>query len=373
MGDLRLRVNGKEYGGWKAVRVTRGIESVAGKFEVSVSDRWGGQSVPWPILEEDECTVLLDGHQVITGYVDQRRLSYSASDHELSVSGRDRTGALVDCSAVLTKWEYLNASLLAVATQLAKPFGIGVALQAGVGLPKPLPKLTIDPGDSPFDAIERACRMVGLLPISDGAGGLVLTRAGSARAGTALVEGRNILSASVDFDATGRFRTYKVVGQHQGSDEFSGIGPAAVVASATDPNVRRSARVLMVRAEGAVNPDYAKRRAQWEAKVRAGRGAAVSVRVQGWTQADGTLWPVNARVPVRSPLLGIDGELLITQVTHSLDGSGTTTDLSLKQPDAYSAEPVVTQASTARWDLSRPPMKAATTPTAPLPWEAPKW
>lgn len=348
MPDLRLRVGGREYGGWKAARVTRGIEAIAGAFELSIFDRWGGQDVPWPIAEEEECQLLIDDEVVITGYVDRRGLAYSAADHSMSVGGRDRTGALVDCSAVLSKWEYLNVPLLTLVTALAKPFGIAVTMQKGLVQPRPVQKLTIDPGDSAFDAIDRACRMAAVLPVSDGQGGLLLTRAGTARATTALVEGENILNASIDFEGSGRYRRYLVTGQHQGSDEYAGVGPAAVMGSALDNGVKRSNRVLMVRAESGLDAGYATRRAQWEAKVRAGRAEAVSISVQGWQQGNGKLWPANALVPVRSPYLGIDGEMLITQVTHVIDGSGgTTTSLAIKRPDAFIPEPVVAEGG--RW------------------------
>ncbi len=349
MSDLRLRVAGRDFGGWKTVRVTRGIEAIAGSFELQVSDRWGGQDTPWPIAEEDECVVYLDGEPVITGYVDRRSLSYGPEEHKLSVAGRDRTGILVDCSAVLSKWEFLNVSVETLARKLCEPFGIPVAVQSGLTLPK-VAKLTIDPGDSAFEALERACRLAGVLPIAYGEGAVMLTRAGSARATTSLVEGENILAGSAEYDATGRARRYVVMGQHQGSDGFFGASAAAIKGEARDEEVRRLARVLLIRAEGAVTLEFARHRAEWEAKVRAARGDSAMVSVQGWTQADGSLWPINALVPVWSPFLGVDGEMLITQATYSLDDQrGTTTDLSLKRPDAFLPEPKIAKGSSGAW------------------------
>lgn len=340
--DLRLRVNGADYGGWTSARVTRGIEALAGSFDVGVSDRWAGRAVAWPILEEDEVELLIDGETLITGYVDRPGRSIGAAEHGLTVGGRDRAGALVDCSAILDRWEFARIPLLAFAQKVAEPFGVSVSLQPGLAPPAPLPKVTIDPGDSAFDALERACRMAAVLPVSDGRGGIVLTRAGSARATTAIVEGENLLAGSRDADASGRFRRYVVVGQQQGTDEVSGASAAAVRGEATDLGVRRAERVLVVRAEGSVTPDYAKRRAEWEAKVRAGRADSVSVTVQGWRQGNGELWPVNALVPVRASYLGIDGEMLITQATYQIDSaSGRTTQLELRGPDAYLPEPAI--------------------------------
>ena len=44
--DLRLRVNGLEFSGWKGARVTRSMDSLCGSFELSVTDRWSGRSGP---------------------------------------------------------------------------------------------------------------------------------------------------------------------------------------------------------------------------------------------------------------------------------------------------------------------------------------
>ncbi len=338
---IKLFVNGREFSGWKSARVTRGIESIAGSFGLEVSERWGGQTAPWEIAEEDECELWIDQSLVISGYVDRRTLSYGPSEHSLGISGRDKTGALVDCSAALSKWEFKGVDVLTFVKRVCEPFGIVASLQSGV-LPGAAPaKLTVDPGDTAFEAIEKACRLAGLLPISDGAGGLVLTRAGASRVVTALVQGENILSASAEYDATGRFATYKVLGQHKGTDEFSGAPAATVKGTATDSNVRRTERVLIVRPEGNVTSEQAKVRAQWEAGVRAGRGDSVTVTVQGWTMGNGALWPVNALVSVRSPGIGVNGDLLITQATYSIDEGGTTTVLALRNPRAFLPESVV--------------------------------
>ncbi len=342
MADISLLVNGKDYAGWQSARVTRSIESVAGSFDLEVSDRWADQETPWPIFEEDECVLKVGSTRLITGYVDKRSLSYEANARRLSVSGRDRAGDLVDSSAILSKWEFKGMPVLELARNVAKPFGISVSLQAGLtnaSLPSPPKKHAINPGDSAFEVIEQACRLAGLLPVSDGNGGLVLTRAGKDRCSTELVQGENILAASADFDASARFRTYLVLGQHSGTDKYSGAKSSAAKGTAEDKNVRRSARKLLIRPDVAVTAAHAKQRAEWEASVRAARGDSVSVTVKGWQQGNGQVWPVNALVRVRSPLIGVDGEMLITQATFSVDSeSGTRTVLSLKNPQSFMPE-----------------------------------
>ena len=346
MANISLRVNGKEYAGWKTATVTRGIETIAGSFDLSVSERWSPDVAPWPISEEDECVVAVGSTKLITGYVDRRSLAFGPSEHTLTLAGRDKTGDLVDCSAnpLLEKWEFAGISVLKFAQQIAAPFGIRVTLQPGLTdakLPKPPKKLRIDPGDTAFTAIENACRLAALLPVSDGLGGLVLTRAGDTHTTTEIVEGENILAASADFDASGRFRNYHVLGQHKGTDEFNGVSANSVKGTATDLTVKRSHRTVIIRPEHSVTVESAKTRAQWEATTRAARAGTVSITVQGWTQGNGVVWPINALARVRSPKLGVDGDMLITQATYSIGEDGTKTVLTLKRPDAFLPEPTI--------------------------------
>lgn len=342
MPEISLLVNGRVYGGWKTARVTRGIESISGGFELSVSERWEAGAAPWPIYEGDECTLSLAGQRVITGYVDKRSVSYGAGEHSLSVSGRDKAGALVDCSYEGPPWEWLRTPVLKVVQDVAAQQTISVSLAPGLTPGSPPAKVSADPGDSCHNVIEKLCRKAGILAVSDGAGAVVLMRPGFARASTALVEGENILSASADFDGSSRFRRYVVLGQHQATDDWFGNGTAGVRGEASDATVTRASRVLVVRPEGNVTVESARRRAEWEATVRAARGDSVSVTVQGWTQADNTLWPVNALVSVRAPYLGVQGDMLISQVVYSVGEDGTKTALTLRRPDAFKPEPSVT-------------------------------
>lgn len=335
--SLEIVVNGRRYGGWKSIHVTRSIESLSGSFVLEVSDRWGAASEPWPIVEEDACRVEIDGVTVIDGYIDERSLSADANSRALSYSGRDRSAVLVDCSAVLPKWTYYGVKLAEFAAAVAKPFGIAVTLQPGLALPA-IGKVAISPGDSAYEAIRRAAGEEGVLIVSDGAGGVLITRAGHGRA-AALVEGQNILAASVAYNGAERFRRYVVSTQAFGTDEAAGDA-TRIQADATDEGVRRPERVLLLRPERGYSRADARKRADWEARIRAARAETVTITVLGWKQPSGDLWPLNAIAPVQAPrLIGVDGDMLISQVEHATSDAGQITILRLVRPDAFTPEP----------------------------------
>ena len=331
--DLWLAVNGRRYTGWKSARVTRSIESLAGSFDLEVSDRWSESEEPWPIAEEDECRIMIGDKTVIQGYVEDRRHSISGSSISLSYSGFDRTASLVDCS-VTGKFSWKKLTILDLAKALCEPFDIKVSLQHEVALSQ-IAKVSASPGDSVYDVLGKEAKDQGVLLVSDGSGGLRITRAGFDRA-SPLIEGENVKEASVSYSGRTRYRTYRIVSQAPGTDAAFGSS-AHALAESKDLGVRRSSRVLLLRPENGLRAADAKRRADWEARTRAARAERVSVVVQGWS-VDGAPWPVNALTNVRIPSLGIDGDMLISQVDHML-GDSTTTQISLVRPDAFSPEP----------------------------------
>jgi prophage tail gpP-like protein len=200
-----------------------------------------------------------------------------------------------------------------------------------------IPVHKIEPGESAWECLERALRQRELMAMPDSKGGIVIVAIGTGRATTALVQGQNVLSASADFDAKGRFSEYRVLAQNKGSDTESGKAVASVLGIAKDPTVGRY-RPHIITGESPKDAATAKRRAAWEASVRAGRSSSVEVTVQGWRQGDGTLWPLNAMCRATLPFLRIDQDLMIGKVVHKFGSGGTTTTLTLRSPAAYAQE-----------------------------------
>lgn len=347
MTDIRLVVAGYAWDRWKSARVIRTIDAVSGSFQLGLAGIGSSGASRWPIREEDECQILLGGEPVITGWVDKWDASLTPTDRKITVSGRDKTGALVDNSAVLKDWEYFDVDVVGLARKLAAPFGVEVLSDLRRPVER-LRKVAIDRGTSAWEVLGAACKMAGVLAIANGEGKLVIARPATAQTVTALVEGVNIISISASHDASSRFAEYIVTGQRTGGEDLTSEDSVSVRASARDAAVRRKNRVLMVRADTEATPGDARRRAEWEAIVRAGKAESVTVQVQGWTQNGVDLWPVNALVDVRCPTLGINGRMLIAQAAFSLDpDAGETTELELLRPDAYAPKPVVLK--TTQW------------------------
>jgi prophage tail gpP-like protein len=343
--DLKvlLMVEGVDWYGWKTVEVTQQMDAVAGSFSLGLADKWEHGSEAIPLAAGLACELAYGDHPMINGYIGKFRPAFSATDHSITVSGRDKSADLVDCSAIHKPGHWQGLTLDQLAAILAEPFGVGVTVEGDVG--EPFPSFKLEQGESVFEALDRACKQREILAMPDGAGNIVLLRVGSRKASTALVQGKNILSSSADFDLDDRYSDYIVQGQQPGNDDIWGDGAAAVSAGAKDPAVKRY-RPFIVRAEDQVNASSAKARAEWECAVRAARAVSVDISVQGWLDGD-ALWAANSLVPVEIPYLRIEQELLIAKVVFSKGEQGTITKLTCRDPNAFLPEPKKKEAAAA--------------------------
>lgn len=329
--SIELKVKGGIFSGWERMEIKTGIEQIAGTFQLGITERWPGQDTPTPIMPGFDCEVLLDGATVITGYVDSSDINYDENSHTVSISGRDKTGDLVDCCAIHKTGQWTNRTLFQIAKDICAPFDIKVINQTDEG--DPLPPVNIQEGERAFELLDRMARMRAVLLVSDGLGNLIITRAGKQRIATDLVEGVNIKRAQGKFDWKERFSHYVVKGQHRAVDGESADSARGPSGTANDTVINRY-RPMIVLAEDQGHIASLQQRAEWEKNVRIGRANRATITVQGWNHTDG-LWRPNGLVRLRSPMLYADIDLLIAQVTYKLDSGGTTTDLELCRPEAF--------------------------------------
>lgn len=340
-----LNVGGQRHEGWTNVSVTLSIEAIAGSFELGLTELWPDQPTRRVVKPGQECTLSIDDDLLITGRVDEAAPEYNAVSHSISITGRDATGDLVDCSALNEPGEWKNVGLVAIAASVCKPFAISVSAQTDTG--KPFTRFAMQPGESAFEVIERACRARAVLPVSDGNGGLVFARAGTARRQTALVYGENIVQAEAAFSDIERYSQYIVRGQQPGDDSWGAQVASEPEARAEDPAIGRY-RPLVILAEVPEGQSF-EDRAKWEATVRAGRARKANYTVQGWRDEGGALWRPNALVKVDDTMLGINETMLITSVTFSRSEDGTTTQLSLVKPSSYELIALVDEEEDGLW------------------------
>jgi Mu-like prophage tail protein gpP len=338
VSEVALEIDGVDHQGWTAVEITKSMETLCGSFRLVLTSppgKQGGLS-PMNILPGVKAKVSIDGQALIDGYIDTVELAIEAERHEIRASGRDKTGDLVDCSVVNGTGEWKNLKLEALVTKLVEPFGITVKTEVDTG--EAIPKFNVEQGMTVFEAVQKVCALRACLGISDESGNLVITRAGSEKSSTNIVEGENLLDGRATYDYTERFSEYVVKGQKQSKDNESADTTTKVKGVVKDANIERYRPMLLI-ADGQVDKAKADVRARWEAAVRRGRSRSYELTVQGWADSQGKIWKINRLLTLKAPSLGVNTELLTAEVTFTLDDGGELCKIKMLAPETYTPEP----------------------------------
>jgi len=343
-----LEVNGVAYSDFTSISVNRRLDALCAQFSFEAV-RIG--NTPLPFKGGEACRILDEGDLILTGNIERLDVNYAVGSHNITLSGRDKTGDIVD-SSLRAVGDFNPPITLKRCIQLAiRDIGASLSVidRSGVeSFQSAADMVAPEPGQGAFEFIEKLSRKRQVLLTSDGAANVVITRAASTRSTGALqnilgAADNNIVSGSISYDGTGRFRDYTFA---------SSLNPIALIKAGvtdlvdiasqsgdvTDATIRRG-RQLVLQSESSLSSGNNRERALWEADLRKARGRLYSVTVHGFRTGDGDLWAVNTVVPVVDDFAGINGDMLINEVTfnYSVD-QGSTTAITLVPPNAYTLE-----------------------------------
>jgi len=334
--------NNKVFDGFKNVGISKSMTSLAGSFQIAMTDKWQVEKEDFELTPGSRIHCHLGKQAIFEGWVDRFNISISSGARNITISGRDRTADLVDCSHVGPS-EFNELGLLAIATQMCAHFSIKVLNPDGVDLGAKFSKFTVRQGESVFEALNRAAKQREIILLTSTHGNLILTKRANKRAGTELVEGINMTLTGATFDNTERFSDYIVKGQQPGV-----LGDAKTAsqskATASDLGITRT-RPLVIINDNATDIDSAQKKANFENAFRAAKGFEISCSVIDWRKEDGSMWDINELVPVYAPSVGVRETLLVKSVNFNLSESGRSADLVLVRKDAFLFEKTKTQSS----------------------------
>ena len=333
---ITVEVNGLAYEGWLQSDVERSIEAICGTFSIPVA-MVPGQ--PPAIKRQDAVKVRIAGTVVITGFVLAAEPFYSRNDCGFQITGRDRTGDLVRCSAIHKGGQWRNAKLEQVCKDLVTPYGIEVKVEADTGAA--LQDFKLAHGETVVDALSRAARLRGVLVTRDDDGRLLLTKAGTLKFGGAIVRGQNVISMQGIGTDEQRHSEYIVYGQQNCVGDFEVA--RGLKAMAKDPEITRY-MPLVINADGNTTQAELQTLVDHTARVRRGHAYGFKYVVEGWTH-QGKPWPLNQRVPIYDDIAGLSGEeWLICSVRQHCDlKEGDVTELVVRPIEAYDTAPLKTK------------------------------
>ncbi len=389
-----MTVNGQVFDAWTRAEVTRDLGDISGSFLFDYDDRerfakllpaFNPAALAQALEPGPAVRVVIDGDLALVGHLVDVNVELGPDGMQASVFGLDRTGDLVECSANPEgPMEYLGLDLLGIVSRLAAPFGMTARAETDVG--DPFPHFSLDVGETVMSAIEKAARQRGVLVLSDGVGGIVLTESGRTRAGAPLWmpsggQPGNIHRARLRMSWRGRYSDHWIKGQlphvrlpgkagkapvaldgtvpPQGQGAPLAPQPAAATASAPRKHAkglgkhgpvyqtghaqdlgvtRYRPKVWQTRAEAGL--DTVDEQAEWRARLTAAQSVVTSYTVQGYRPAPGQpLWTPNTLVAVHDPVRGLDGvDQLIAGVIFLSGEDGNRTVLRMVDPASYSLD-----------------------------------
>ena len=356
--------NGDIYKNFKEIEVSLDMDNLAGSFSIvsSVS-----KDNIFPFGAGDYIEILVDGEQVINGYIDKLDGMYSAGSHDIRIGGHSKIIDIVHSTVDPELKEFKEAiSLDQIARKLLDDNKMeSTKVINKVGYIKPFKKgeVSASVGETIFDFLEKLTRKRQLILNSDGDGNLLLTRGIGEESPTIAydifnmigVEGNNILSASLKLDTADRYRFYKVHSNDGTiiSEADIGLGGKAnpsegVENEAEDTDIRET-RIFEIKAEESSSQAECENRAKWEKNIRKTRSLTYSATIQGHSGGiNQEVYKINTVVRVVDDFYSLAEIMIIKKVVfeYSLsNGSTTTLDCILK--DGYNIAATETKISDA--------------------------
>ena len=349
MDKVKLVVNGVNLSGWQSVQVHRSLDEACSTFSLSMSSMDVG-GLPVEVRANAPCEIWFGNDLVLTGYIDRYADNISIRSHSINVSGRSKTRDIVDCSNQ-HMGSYQNMNLYQIAVDLCNQQSIDVIKSTDVGdaFINFMPEL----GEPIFEIIEKLARLRYVIVTDDEKGNLLLTQAGTAGSGKLQrlkkATDNNIIASRRETNATQRYGKIVVMGQGIQNLEVANQLGSSLSSTAVDSTMPAN-RVLIKVMEYNGTGDDCQKRANWEIAHRSGRSTTFSYSTSDWRMKDGSLFKTNQMVSVYDDYYNIYTDLVIAEITYTLDqGSGTTCELVLMPPEAFTPDPSFKDPALSRW------------------------
>ena len=331
---MNLEVNGVQYTDFTTANCEIRLDALSNSFNFTgvMTD---GQALPFK--GGDECKIVVDGETVLTGHIEVIAVSYSGESHEIRISGRDKTGDLLDSTiGIINDIRGKELSLKSIIEIVLDNIGLDISVIDEVNPAKFNEAEDVaapEPGQNAFEFISLYAEKRQVLLTSDADGNVVISKNLGENADGAVqhiigAEDNNVISCDFSFDTTGRYNAY-VMSSELNPVTLNNAGDTDTKlivnqrGAATDTEIRAS-RVLTLNSDVPLSSAECVKRATWEADIRKARGliyyATVrEYRVGGTT---GDLWRVNKIHQITDDFIGKIEPMLCNSVVYSLDNEG---------------------------------------------------
>lgn len=286
--EITLKIGGYLIKGWDAISIDSQIDTPAENWSFKLF-QVNGEPLPKDIAGAKDIQVFYNKELILTSIADKVAEAVSRDGYGLEISGRDLAGQLIDCSVPVFSGRQLTLEALlnqfVLAGDLSSQFH-DVRIQNNAWLKN---KVSVEPGESLWDAIAKAAAVTGQHVWLEPDGTLVV---GDPFAQPYMVQtplrlikpldnSNNVLDLSYTNDVSGVFSEIKILGQDaKGSHVLSSI------TSDTQYAFKRLKIVSMGDVETQAEADAALKKIKKDNDLQA---YALDATVSGWA-VDGKVW-----------------------------------------------------------------------------------
>lgn len=367
--EVSLTIRGSVFKNWTSFTITSELNTISPAFSVGVVTK--EKTLITKLSVGKDVIVKIGENIVLTGYVEQTPVSYSATSANIGIAGRSKTCDLIDCTVMIksddilccsssskdlvkasdvASTEFKNTSIEDIIKKLIAPYGISLVKQIKIEENKPDPlvnkiNFSAKNEDTVLKALQNLTSSANLLFYGNEKGELVVTDKGYLSAEDSLELGKNVISGSANFDATKIFKYYRVVGQGKGATGNTGSAVSTYNYIAEDNSIIKRTRLLTSKIEGSAALEKCETTAKGDRDYAKSQFYKITYKVQGWRQSNGDLWQINSIVSIKDDFLGINNNLkdkknevkfLITRVVFNLSESeGMTTTIDVVPPSGW--------------------------------------
>jgi prophage tail gpP-like protein len=342
--EVKIEIDGNIYFDIKNLRVVKTMRALCSSFSATLTFDFKAKAKrsDWKFTPQKKCKIFVDSNLMLNGFIDAAVFKLEALTNEVTITGRDITCDLVDSVPVKNsdgeplRGELKNVDVATIVRKICGPFNITVVDSAQVH--EKFDTFPFYKGETCFEAIDRACKLRGVFPITLPSGALALVQS-STNVSTSKITYPSdwLISASAEYNTSERFANYLVETQSAGDGSFASFKTAIkTLAKWSDKDINRKARTMVLDADSDLKKNAALKRVVYEALARSISGQVVEVTLENWHQpVSKKLWEINTLVDTEIPPIVIDERMLIETISFEFSEAGSFAHLALVKRNAY--------------------------------------
>lgn len=345
---IEFEINGTKYTDFISAAVNLSMASLANDFRFVSSSV---NSFP-PFKQGDEISAIVDGERMMTGYIDEISGTEAGGVYEITYSGRDKTGDLIDSQIDII--DDIRSDGLTLKTLIGKVLShLGLSISvideyspAAFNLAEDF--ISPQPGESAIGFLLKYARKRQALLSTDGDGNIVITQSSPTDPGDALQSAvgsnsNNVISQNWAIDSRKAFNRYV----HRGQLDLRALnfGGETDIATAINQGAEvtyspsRTGRQRVIVEDGGYSTAQLRSRALWSRQFGIAGALRYTCAVKGHQRPSDGVWRENTLAQVVADAANINEKMLIESVTFTQGNEiPTITTLQLVDKRAYTTD-----------------------------------